>query len=338
MTTLNDSFVDPTTLSFSSPVSSPASIPSEHEAGPPRKRSRNDMTPEERKEARAHRNRIAAQNSRDRRKAQFQYLEQRVTELEEENRQLRASIGLTPQQPLLIHVDSQQKERELAQQRENQELRERIKTLEQGWDAVLKALAAQGLSTAFSTNSSSPSLPSPLNHPQTVKPFPLPSQTSSTHLPTPIVSPISNPKFSIAASASHSSSDLDIGPPAHLPVELTVPQIESGTEKQFGSTRHLARVATTEGTPSVALQRVKLHMPLMPSVLLARRRPASNRRNPRTKLMTQLWMTYSAKSSPLPLPSKRRTYLSIHPFHLLALKQLAYRGRHRHPRHLPRRK
>ena len=52
---------------------------------PPRKRSRSEVTAEERKEARAHRNRIAAQNSRDRRKAQFSYLERRVAELEEEH-------------------------------------------------------------------------------------------------------------------------------------------------------------------------------------------------------------------------------------------------------------
>ncbi|KAG5352993.1 hypothetical protein C0989_011503 [Termitomyces sp. Mn162] len=60
----------------------------------PRKRPRTDATSEERKEARAHRNRIAAQNSRDRRKAQFAYLEQRVAELEEENRILRARRGV----------------------------------------------------------------------------------------------------------------------------------------------------------------------------------------------------------------------------------------------------
>ncbi|KAH0589604.1 hypothetical protein H2248_005336 [Termitomyces sp. 'cryptogamus'] len=94
----------------------------------PRKRPRTDATSEERKEARAHRNRIAAQNSRDRRKAQFAYLEQRVAELEEENRILRARRGVP-----------------LPHERENEELRERIKTLERGWDAVVKALAAQGL-------------------------------------------------------------------------------------------------------------------------------------------------------------------------------------------------
>ena len=73
---------------------SPESHTSDLAGQPPRKRSRSDITPEERREARAHRNRIAAQNSRDRRKAQFAYLERRVQELEEENRQLRAGMGL----------------------------------------------------------------------------------------------------------------------------------------------------------------------------------------------------------------------------------------------------
>ncbi|KAJ3778223.1 hypothetical protein FB446DRAFT_796798 [Lentinula raphanica] len=55
-----------------------------------------EQSSEEGKEARAHRNRIPAQNSRDLRKAQSSYLEQRVAELEEENRQLRAGMGLSP--------------------------------------------------------------------------------------------------------------------------------------------------------------------------------------------------------------------------------------------------
>ncbi|TFY73352.1 hypothetical protein EWM64_g10660 [Hericium alpestre] len=80
------------TLPSTSVKSRPA--PSSTE-GPPRKRTRTDLTPEERKEARAHRNRIAAQNSRDKRKAQFATLERRIVELEEENRTLRASMGLT---------------------------------------------------------------------------------------------------------------------------------------------------------------------------------------------------------------------------------------------------
>ncbi|KAG6861922.1 hypothetical protein C0995_009872 [Termitomyces sp. Mi166 len=104
-----------------------------------RKRPRSDASTEERKEARAHRNRIAAQNSRDRRKAQFAYLERRVAELEDENRALRAARGI-PLLPVSAFSD--------ARDRENEELRERIKTLERGWDAVLKALAAQGLPLA----------------------------------------------------------------------------------------------------------------------------------------------------------------------------------------------
>ncbi|KAJ7495773.1 hypothetical protein B0H11DRAFT_1910517 [Mycena galericulata] len=96
-------------------------------------------------EDRAHRNRIAAQNSRDRRKAQFSYLERRVSELEEENRQLRAGLFVAAAQQNPGMAEKQ--ECEQAKARENEELRERIKTLEKGWDAVMKALATQGLFT-----------------------------------------------------------------------------------------------------------------------------------------------------------------------------------------------
>ncbi|KAJ7813711.1 enhancer of polycomb-like-domain-containing protein [Mycena leptocephala] len=101
----------------------------------------------ERKEARAQRNRIAAQNSRDRRKAQFCWLERRVSELEEENRRLRAGFPVAPAQP-----DSPRAER---LQKENAELRERIQVLENGWTAVLTALAG-GLSTGKAPSASAP--------------------------------------------------------------------------------------------------------------------------------------------------------------------------------------
>ncbi|KAJ7904880.1 hypothetical protein B0H13DRAFT_2334534 [Mycena leptocephala] len=42
---------------------------------------------------------------------------------------------------------AEEQERELAKVRENEQLRGRIKTLEKGWDVVMKALADQGLST-----------------------------------------------------------------------------------------------------------------------------------------------------------------------------------------------
>ncbi|EMD37651.1 hypothetical protein CERSUDRAFT_114298 [Gelatoporia subvermispora B] len=135
---------------------SPSPEAESHPNGPPRKRSRTEITPEERREARAHRNRIAAQNSRDRRKAQFTHLERRVAELEEENRQLRAGMGLAE----LRHSEDsrmEERERDRARERENQELKERIKTLEAGWDAVVKALAASGLPLNLPSAPSAPS-------------------------------------------------------------------------------------------------------------------------------------------------------------------------------------
>ncbi|KAG6827015.1 hypothetical protein H0H87_005754, partial [Tephrocybe sp. NHM501043] len=200
---MSTSFIDPATLSESetgSPVPSSSN---------PRKRPRTESSSssEERKEARAHRNRIAAQNSRDRRKAQFSYLERRVAELEEENRALRAARGV----PLLpvrastaFKAEEEHKRLEAhARERENEELKQRIKTLEQGWDAVLKALAAQGLPLA-------PSTPAP------------PTTTTITY-------PISP--------APSSPASLDFTP---SPSALARPLESSPTE----STRHLARVAT----------------------------------------------------------------------------------------------
>ncbi|KAI0798452.1 hypothetical protein BC629DRAFT_1581487 [Irpex lacteus] len=168
---------------------------------PPRKRSRSEVTPEERKEARAHRNRIAAQNSRDRRKAQFSYLERRVAELEEENRQLRAGSGI------LAVQEHSQRSVDIAREKENQELRERIKTLEQGWDAVIKALAASGLPLA-------------VPHPPSVT-------ASSCPATLPLTASPAQPIFPPSPAPSHSSSH--------------------GNEfDEFDSTRHLARVATTD--------------------------------------------------------------------------------------------
>jgi hypothetical protein len=107
----------------------------------PRKRPRSEASPDERKEARAHRNRIAAQNSRDRRKAQFTYLERRVAELEEENRLLRAGMNVPPSSTPSSTEEQRGREKEFAREKENEELRERIRTLEKGWNAVVQALA-----------------------------------------------------------------------------------------------------------------------------------------------------------------------------------------------------
>ncbi|KAJ7696613.1 hypothetical protein B0H14DRAFT_800946 [Mycena olivaceomarginata] len=87
-------------------------------------------------DSRTHRNRIAAQNSRDRRKAQFSYLERRVSELEEENRQLRASLLVASNEPECEQTTAQ---------KNNKELRERLMALEKGWEAVVTA--AQALDT-----------------------------------------------------------------------------------------------------------------------------------------------------------------------------------------------
>lgn len=175
-------FVNPANLA-STPMTPEAHSPAS-DSGPSRKRARTELSSEEKKEARAHRNRIAAQvcdvvpyvfhpahrrpqNSRDRRKAQFSYLERRVAELEEENRQLRAGMGMTR----VDEKKAEEQERERARERENEELRERIRTLEKGWDAVVKALAAQGLPTGVAP-------PTPMSEPAQ---SPSSNDTTSTH-------------------------------------------------------------------------------------------------------------------------------------------------------------
>ncbi|OBZ70851.1 X-box-binding protein 1 [Grifola frondosa] len=205
-----------------SPPSTSTDLQPEPE-GPPRKRSRSEVTAEERREARAHRNRIAAQNSRDRRKAQFTYLERRVAELEEENRQLRAGMGLAELRRS-EEQRSDEREKDRAREKENEELRDRIKTLETGWNAVVQALAASGLPLAIPSPSSSTLSPS--SNPSASSPSP--SQPPTTTFPV-LVSPA--PIFPISPAPTDISSD------------SSTPLFDFD---DFEPTRHLARVATTD--------------------------------------------------------------------------------------------
>ncbi|KDR67592.1 hypothetical protein GALMADRAFT_161615 [Galerina marginata CBS 339.88] len=303
-------FINPSSLSFASSSFSPASpapsssythdddehddIDPTHASGPARKRARTSASSsskdsaapapsisEQRKEARAHRNRIAAQNSRDRRKAQFGYLERRVAELEEENRRLRAGMGIvpvaapaaaaTPAKPVFAAPssvpislstveDHLRAQREHEREKENEELKERIKTLERGWDAVVKALAAQGVAAGLlgpaqsqqPQPSSTPVVaappPSQPSQPFTAFPSPAPSHSSLDH-ELSATSPI--PDFSPSIPSQSQSSS---------PSQTQTQQLQaSNAPTHSDSTRHLARVATTGGpllARSVSLQRV----------------------------------------------------------------------------------
>ena len=281
-------FVDPSSLSlpssslsrFPSPVSS-ADSPS-HTDEPPRKRPRSAVTQEERKEARAHRNRIAAQNSRDRRKAQFTYLERRVAELEDENRRLRAGI-LTPAPPVpepdtttIEREREQQRKREEGQrERENQELRERIRTLEMGYEAVVRALATQGnLSVASSIPTPPATSPVP-STPSHIQSSPPASSSESSDVTSPASlnaaslssapslphSPSSSSSTLIDAPLLFSSSDSFEFPqsPALTPTDTSLALSQESLDLSLASntpTRHLARVVNTVGRPAVSLQRV----------------------------------------------------------------------------------
>lgn len=245
------SFINPNTLSL------PESSSPTPEPGPSRKRPRTEMTSEERKEARAHRNRIAAQNSRDRRKAQFSHLERRVAELEEENRQLRAGLGISSPTA--------------TRDRENEELRERIKTLEQGWDAVVKALAAQGL----------PTLPAP--KPAEKKPEPAPATPPSVFFP-----------LSPAPSNSSLEFESNVFSPDFISPDLV--------DQESTATRHLARVATTERPSSVSLQRVASNSSLHHT-------PRKQQLSTSLRLSTiQQWKTCSGRYLSLPRRPRRPVY------------------------------
>ncbi|KAG8946885.1 hypothetical protein FRC04_011312 [Tulasnella sp. 424] len=164
MTAVNPSHLYFAAAAAPSPVSapSPASSKGSSAAQPSRKRPRTDFqSSEERKEARAERNRIAAQVSRDRRKAEFTDLRDRVTFLERENAALRqqaatstslsspstsSSLGLA--QVPAIGTTSHTVEIE----RENRELKERVRVLENALSTLSQnvANALKGVGTGSS--------------------------------------------------------------------------------------------------------------------------------------------------------------------------------------------
>ncbi|KAJ7346892.1 hypothetical protein DFH08DRAFT_205142 [Mycena albidolilacea] len=296
--------VNPSSLSMDH---SPSPRPESPEPGPSRKRPRTSSTStEDRKEARAHRNRIAAQNSRDRRKAQFTYLERRVSELEEENRQLRA--GLVAPSPRPDQLKTEEQERERAKELENEELRERIKSLEKGWDVVIMTLKAQGLSGALTaaaqsaaepTNSTS--TPAAASEPPTKQ---QPADSPSPEFPTePTMT------FPISPAPSHNSLDFDLDTLSSSSF-MSSPVLTPKTEHDLDSTRHLARVASIVGgvpPPPMALQRVVSTSVSRSPVSRAPTTAAPLPRKPRST--TQPWRTCSARSSPLPRASPRRVFL-----------------------------
>lgn len=292
MTQQQCAFVDPSSLSLpSSSLKRPPSPASsaDHSSPrtteePPRKRPRSAVTPEERKEARAHRNRIAAQNSRDRRKAQYAYLEHRVAELEEENRRLRAGIHVSPSPSISVVSESDiatniereqeqlRKREEEQRERENQELRERIRTLEKGYEAVVRALAAQGNPTVASSIPTPPATspaPTTQSHPQlSSQPAPNPDSsntslngTSSSLAPSLPLSPTSSNSTLVDSPLLFASGDSFEFPQSPVlsagdssPALLSEPlDLSLATNSP---TRHLARVVNTVGYSAVSLQRV----------------------------------------------------------------------------------
>jgi len=277
------------TLAYSSPSPSESSSsatvrPDESTImEPPRKRARSDLSTEQRREARAHRNRIAAQNSRDKRKVQFAYLEKRVADLEEENQRLRADMSLP--QPASADNKTVSPERESVQARENRELKERIKSLESGWSAVIKALQASGLPLDIQ-------VPPPAS---TDSPLP-PSTSSAGSLPTIVPSSPAVYPLSPATSTSSLSS--------------------SNIFEEFESTRHLARVATVESgaqLTSTSLQRVDsqrtIISPNSTSLLHPQRRQLPPTTRSRNRSATAPWRSSYGRSLPPHLRQQLRLSL-----------------------------
>ena len=261
---------------------------------PPRKRARSDLSADQRREARAHRNRIAAQNSRDKRKAQFAYLEKRVADLEEENQRLRAGRGI-PQFTSPDNAKSVNLERDSVQARENRELKERIKSLESGWSAVIKALQASGLPLNIQ-------VPRP-----TPADSPLPSSTSSAG-PLPIIVPPSPAVYPLSPATSTSSLS------------------SSNIFEEFESTRHLARVATVESgaqLTSTSLQRVDSQRTIIspnstPLHHQRRRLPPTTQSQHRSA--TALWRNSCGRSLPPRLRHQLRLSLSKSSLKILKLQ------------------
>lgn len=230
----------PTSASSTSAKSAAVPVPAQAN---PRKRPRSDLSAEEKREARAHRNRIAAQNSRDKRKQQFTSLEQRVIDLENENRQLRDALATS--QPNLVFASAESMtEQEKQRERENQELRERIKVLEQGWASVMQALTAAG--QAIPSLGLPPALTTAQRQDQekqTPMTIVLDSRAQS---PSPAASIMSEGRASSPATSSMTA------PPSVTMSSLTAPTSVDD------STRHPARMAITSVDTLTSVQEVSL--------------------------------------------------------------------------------
>ncbi|KZO98115.1 hypothetical protein CALVIDRAFT_54632 [Calocera viscosa TUFC12733] len=125
-----------------------------------------EATPEERRAARAQRNRIAAQSSRDRRKEEHRYLRDRITELERENQLLRAGHFMSPTMtspaPSSVSLDSapasgsaDQWKRDI--ESENRDLRTKVANLERMFALIVPA-AMNPLASAPDASSSTVSV------------------------------------------------------------------------------------------------------------------------------------------------------------------------------------
>lgn len=267
--------IDPTSLFFvqaasaaAAPSPAPSSSSSQAQSQQaPRKRPRTDYaTSEERKEARAERNRVAAQISRDRRKAEFAELRDRVSQLERENSALRAtssSSSASAAASLFTATATTSSHLESEREKENRELKERVRVLESALATlsqnVVNALQGVGGGMGALSNlvSTAPA-------------------TAST--PTPVPANQSTPTSSSSPS--------------------TTSQLVNASDNKEVSTRHLARVACVL-SPSLgdetSLQRVEpTTTPQLPTT------------TPSTRPTLTLRTGFVPSSTPPPVPPPTR--------------------------------
>ncbi|EJU06342.1 hypothetical protein DACRYDRAFT_19535 [Dacryopinax primogenitus] len=233
---------------------SPDSSNESHKGENPRKRRRAndpphevpdtpgpDASPEERRAARAQRNRIAAQSSRDRRKQEYSYLRDRISELEQENQLLRAGHFL-PQAltspalsstslestPASTSTSADQWKRDI--ESENRDLRNKVANLERMFALIAPAAmnslspAPDAASTSVQPTPVAPDIPqsvptrhlAPGGYQSTIPNFPFPP----------------NPLALDRATADWLLSLLQYGPPipqpsASLPIPAVLPVLSS---------------------------------------------------------------------------------------------------------------
>lgn len=301
------------------PASSPA--PSSSSSSGSRKRPRlstdqGGPTSEEKREARAQRNRQAAQESRDRRKREFGELHGRVAQLEAENAALReaqqnkTTIGLGP-------VSTTGDERTERLERENAELLERVTRLEAALTSVMPLIQGSRPSSVVpGLTSTTPSSPSHTTTPSFPSVFVAPPAIESSALESTRhlarVATVPSPLLDVKVTPQQrvdSSSAMISHPPtvARIPQRQTIPSPTtthpSSPPKTSSTASHLPHHPPLPSPPSTIVPRPTFGFtPWSKAQLATRRHPLHP--------MTRSWAVivpprHSTRKRPLRLTLRR---------------------------------